>query len=143
MGGAPLWLSGPMPIDTAVGMDSLVNAMGVAIAAQVGGDLFCSVTDKEHYAMPTPEDTAKAINVLHVAFEVASVARGSIVAFEKNNRMAEARTLNDWNTQVVESVIPELARNEFEKYNLTKTGKSCTICGPYCPHLLVNINARK
>src|SRR5690606_3348392 len=67
LGGAPLWLAGPMVIDNAVTLDQVVNTLGILTAGRCGGDMFASITHNEHYAMPTAPDTAEAIRYAHVA----------------------------------------------------------------------------
>lgn len=137
VGGAPMWLAGPMPIDIGVAFDSVVNALGVATAARHGGDMFASITDNEHYAMPTAPDTANAVRNVRVALAAASVADGNGSAWDQNRRLSEARRKNEWHVQAEHALYPDIANQVFLQHDLLRDGKPCTICGKYCPHIVV------
>lgn len=137
VGGAPLWLAGPMVVDTAVTLDSIVNTIGVAIAGQHGGDMFASITQNEHYAMPTAVETAEAVRNVRVAITALDVARQHEPAITRNRELSKARRLNAWSDQAQLSIYPDLSRQVFLQHDLLKDGKPCTICGIYCPHVVV------
>lgn len=137
LGGAPLWLAGPMVVDRAVTLDSIVNTIGVAIAGQYGGDMFASITQNEHYAMPTAPETAEGVRNVRVAIAALDLAREFQREVELNREMSKARRLNAWMDQAQLALYPDLANQVFLKHDLLKEGKPCTICGAYCPHVIV------
>lgn len=137
LGGAPLWLAGPMVVDTAVTLDSIVNTIGVAIAGQHGGDMFASITQNEHYAMPTAPETAEAVRNVRVAIAALDMARGFEPEVVRNRELSKARRLNSWADQAQLSLYPDLSNQVFMQHDLLKDGKPCTICGIYCPHVVV------
>lgn len=137
LGGAPLWLAGPMVVDTAVTLDSIVNTIGVAVAGQHGGDMFASITQNEHYAMPTAPETAEAVRNVRVAISAISLANGFEPEVVRNRELSKARRLNAWADQAELSLYPDLSNQVFMQHDLLKDGKPCTICGIYCPHVVV------
>ncbi|CAN5596555.1 phosphomethylpyrimidine synthase [soil metagenome] len=137
LGGAPLWLAGPMVVDTAITLDSIVNTIGVAVAGQHGGDMFASITQNEHYAMPTAVETAEAVRNVRVAISALDVARHFPAALSRNHELSKARRLNAWSDQAELSLYPDLSRQVFLQHDLLKDGQPCTICGIYCPHVVV------
>lgn len=137
LGGAPLWLAGPMVVDTAVTLDSVVNTIGVAVAGANGGDMFASITQNEHYAMPTAPETAEAVRNVRVAISALDLARGFEPEVRRNTELSKARRLNAWADQADLSLYPDLSSQVFLQNDLLKNGKPCTICGIYCPHIVV------
>ncbi|MBF6136627.1 phosphomethylpyrimidine synthase ThiC [Nocardia otitidiscaviarum] len=135
LGGAPLWLAGPMVIDNAVTLDDTVNTLGILTAGQHGGDMFDSITHNEHYAMPTAADTATALRVARVAITALEVARGNDSETARQHRMSVARRANAWTVQADEALYPDLANQVFIQHGL-KEGAPCTICGQFCPHVI-------
>ncbi|MEU6585909.1 phosphomethylpyrimidine synthase ThiC [Nocardia sp. NPDC046763] len=136
LGGAPLWLAGPMVIDNAVSLDSIVNTLGIATAGACGGDMFASITQAEHYAMPTAGDTAEAVRNAHVAITALQLGRGDTAEIARQEAMSRARRKNAWSAQSEQALYPDLAGQVFLEHDLVKDGKPCTICGSYCPHVV-------
>jgi phosphomethylpyrimidine synthase len=137
LGGAPMWLAGPMVVDTAITLDSIVNTIGVAVAGQHGGDMFASITQNEHYAMPTAPETAEAVRNVRVAIAAIDASRGFAPEVDRNRELSEARRRNAWSEQAELSLYPDLSRQVFLQHDLLKDGQPCTICGKYCPHIVV------
>ncbi|WP_216916693.1 phosphomethylpyrimidine synthase ThiC [Nocardia noduli] len=134
LGGAPLWLAGPMVVDNAVTLDSIVNTLGVAAAGQHGGDMFASITQVEHYAMPTATDTAEAIRNVRVAITALDIAREFPAELARQRALSVARRANAWDIQQTHALYPDLAGNVFIHHGL-REGAPCTICGALCPHI--------
>ncbi|WP_328402636.1 phosphomethylpyrimidine synthase ThiC [Nocardia sp. NBC_00403] len=134
LGGAPLWLAGPMVIDNGVTLDDTVNVLGVATAGQCGGDMFASITHNEHYAMPTAPDTATSVRMVRVAISALELVRGWEPEVAKQRAISVARRANDWDIQQGHALYPGLAGNVFIEHGLRK-GAPCTICGALCPHI--------
>lgn len=134
LGGAPLWLAGPMVVDNAVTLDSIVNTLGVAAAGNCGGDMFASITQVEHYLMPTGIDTAEAVRNVKVAITALELGRGNTTEIARQRAISVARRANNWDVQATHALYPGLATNAFINAGL-KTGAPCTICGSLCPHL--------
>ncbi|WP_028479025.1 phosphomethylpyrimidine synthase ThiC [Nocardia sp. CNY236] len=129
LGGAPLWLAGPMVIDNAASLDSVVNTIGIAAAGACGGDMFASITQAEHYAMPTAGDTADAVRNARVAITALELGRGNTAEIARQEAMSRARRKNAWKTQTEHAMYPDLANQVFLQQDLLTDGKPCTICG--------------
>ncbi|WP_433574196.1 phosphomethylpyrimidine synthase ThiC [Nocardia brasiliensis] len=134
LGGAPLWLAGPMVIDSGVTLDDVVNVLGVAAAGQCGGDMFASITRTEHYAMPTAPDTATSVRMIRAAIAALDLVRGWEPEIAEQRAISVARRANDWDAQQIHALYPGLAGNAFLEHGLRK-GQPCTICGNLCPHV--------
>ncbi|MHA1509939.1 MAG: phosphomethylpyrimidine synthase ThiC [Promethearchaeota archaeon] len=52
----PLFVSGPLPIDTATGHDHIAAAIGGSFASGFGADYICAITPAEHLCLPTLEE---------------------------------------------------------------------------------------
>ncbi len=50
----PLFVAGPLPIDTGVGYDHISGCVGGSLAAGAGADYLCYITPSEHLALPNP-----------------------------------------------------------------------------------------
>lgn len=142
LGGAPMWLAGPMVIDNAVTLDQVVNTLGIVTAGRCGGDMFASITHNEHYAMPTAPDTAEAIRHARVAITAIQLADGRDSEIEHQRAMGHARRRNSWAEQGELALYPDLANQAFIAEGL-KDGAPCTICGKYCPLVIVHKDGEK
>ena len=113
------------------------NTIGVATAGACGGDMFASITQNEHYAMPTAPETAEAVRNVRVAIAALDLARDFEPEAVRNRELSEARRMNAWADQADLSLYPDLSNQVFMQHDLLKDGKPCTICGIYCPHVVV------
>ncbi|MCG8499910.1 MAG: phosphomethylpyrimidine synthase ThiC [Firmicutes bacterium] len=137
LGQAPLFFNGPLPTDRAVGYDSIANAIGVSHAAIHGGDMFLSLSDAEHYAKPTPTQSAQGVRATKVALSTVEYAIGSFFEVRQNHAMGRARQDRQWNEQANTSLFPRISAKLFHENGLVKDLQPCSLCGPLCP-LLVN-----
>lgn len=135
VGGAPLWLAGPLPTDRAITLDAIANALGVATAARNGGEMFASLTNVEHYAMPAAFESRESVRHIRVALDAVELAQGGAATIAANRQVSEARRRNDWDQQATHALFPALARNAFIDADLGAPGKPCTVCGVLCPHV--------
>ena len=134
---APLFFNGPLPTDRAVGLDSTANVIGVSHAALYGGDMFMPLTDAEHYAKPTPQQSAMAIRQLTVAISSVEYVLGNQDEILMNHKMGRARQDRKWQEQANCSLYPHMSANLFSSQGLLNDSQPCSLCGSMCP-LLVN-----
>jgi len=66
----PLFVSGPLPIDMAVGHDHVAAAIGGAFASSFGADYLCSITPTEHLSLPTVDDVKNGLIACKIAAHV-------------------------------------------------------------------------
>jgi phosphomethylpyrimidine synthase len=94
--GAPFYVLGPLPIDTAAGYDHIACSIGGALAGYFGADFLCYVTPKEHIGLPDVEDVRQGVIVTKIAASIADIARGNKKTILQNRLMTEARKNLDW-----------------------------------------------
>lgn len=124
----PLFASGPVPIDCALGYDHIAACLGAGIVAGHGADFLCCITPAEHLSLPTVEDVKEGISTFKIACEFADAMKYGIS--KRDREMDAARDLHDWERQFNLSIDGgERARNKGK--NLIK-GKGCTMCGRHC-----------
>ncbi|MBI5904866.1 MAG: phosphomethylpyrimidine synthase ThiC [Deltaproteobacteria bacterium] len=130
--GAPFYVLGPLVTDIAPGYDHITSAIGGAIAAWNGADFLCYVTPSEHLRLPPVEDVREGVIATRIAAHAADIARGIPGAMDRDNRMADARRLLDWKSQIELSIDPERARAWRGGSMPTVDEAACTMCADLC-----------
>ncbi|KPJ65602.1 MAG: phosphomethylpyrimidine synthase [Coxiella sp. DG_40] len=126
--GAPFYVLGPLPIDTAAGYDHIACSIGGALAGYLGADFLCYVTGKEHIGLPDVQDVREGVIVTKIAASVADNARGNKQAILKSKLMSEARKNFDWDRMQAHAIDPAYFKELIaEKPRLSKGG--CSMCG--------------
>jgi len=126
--GAPFYVLGPLPIDTAVGYDHIACAIGGALAGYCGADFLCYVTPKEHIGLPDAEDVRQGVVTTKIAASIADIARGNKRAISRNRTMAKARRDFDWKAMSKYAVDPKKIRVLLGASPRLKNG-GCSMCG--------------
>lgn len=131
--GAPFYVLGPLVTDIAPGYDHITAAIGGAIAAWNGAAFLCYVTPAEHLALPNVDDVHQGIIASKIAAHAADIAKGIPGARDQDDRMADARKALDWDTQWLEALDPEVAK-EIRKSRMPEEDHSdtCSMCGKFC-----------
>lgn len=131
--GAPFYVLGPLVTDIAPGYDHITSAIGGAIAAWSGAAFLCYVTPAEHLALPNVDDVRQGIIASKIAAHAADIAKGIPGAREKDDRMANARKVLDWEAQWVEALDPVTAK-AIRDSRLPEDDHSdtCSMCGKFC-----------
>jgi len=126
--GAPFYVLGPLPIDTATGYDHIACSIGGALAGYFGADFLCYVTPKEHIGLPDAEDVRQGVVVTKIAASIADIARGNKKAISHNRLMSKARNDFNW-AEMLEYAIDRKKFKEIlnETPRLKKGG--CSMCG--------------
>lgn len=128
--GAPFYVLGPLPTDSAPGYDHIVSAIGGALAAYYGADFLCYVTPREHLGLPTAEDVYEGVVAAKIAAHIADIARGNKKAFLHDVEMAKARASLDWKKQANLSLAPKKTESMLKERSQGEG--ACSMCGPYC-----------
>jgi len=126
----PLFVAGPLPTDIAVGHDHIAGAIGAAIAAGAGADYLCYITPAEHLGLPDLEQMREGLMAYRIAAHV-----GDTMKFgpgEQDRELAVKRSMLDWEGQFALALDPERPRELHPG-----TRGSCTMCGRYCPKVLL------
>jgi phosphomethylpyrimidine synthase len=130
-GGLPFYVLGPIVTDVAPGYDHITSAIGGAVAAMAGADFLCYVTPTEHLGLPRPEDVRVGVMAARIAAHAGDVARGLRGARDWDRRVSEARSRQDWESQIgaaIDARLASLLREERRPAH----GDVCSMCGDYC-----------
>ena len=128
---APFYVLGPLVTDIFPGYDHITSAIGGAIAAASGADFLCYVTPAEHLRLPDANDVKEGIIASKIAAHAADIAKGVPHARDKDNEMAEARHVVDWDRMFEIGVDGDKARRYFESVPPADR-HTCSMCGKMC-----------
>lgn len=127
--GAPLYVLGPLVIDTCPGYDHIAGAIGGATAVRAGADFLCYLTPAEHLTLPSKEDVREGIMASRIAAQAGEVALGRELAIARENAMSAARMALDWQEMQKAAIDPAIVctkRAEHAKQDV------CAMCGEFC-----------
>jgi phosphomethylpyrimidine synthase len=124
----PLFVSGPLPIDTATGHDHIAAAIGGSFASGFGADYICAITPAEHLCLPSLEDIKQGIIACKIAAHVGdSMKFGLNHLFTDDLELSKNRFLKNWKKQFeycIDSIEPEKRHPINENM--------CSMCGSHC-----------
>jgi phosphomethylpyrimidine synthase len=126
--GAPFYVLGPLPIDTAVGYDHIACSIGGALAGYYGADFLCYVTPKEHIGLPGIDDVRQGVMVTKIAASIADIARGNKKAILQNKLMSRARKDLDW-VKMREYAIDRSKIKALPGQTKIQSNRGCSMCG--------------
>ncbi len=126
---APLYVLGPLTIDSCPGYDHIAGAIGGAIAVEAGVDFLCYLTPAEHLTLPSMEDVHEGILASRIAAQAGQVALGLPVALEREEGMSRARKDLDWDAMKKYALdVPKIDQRRGEH----KDEEECAMCGKFC-----------
>jgi phosphomethylpyrimidine synthase len=132
---APFYTLGPLVTDIAAGYDHINSAIGGTLIASYGCAMLCYVTPKEHLGLPDRNDVREGVIAHKVAAHAADLAKGSPVAWLRDELMSRARYAFAWEDQFNLSLDP-LKTRESHRSSMAASGRTdvnpdfCTMCGP-------------
>jgi len=141
-GGAPYYVLGPLPTDIAAPYDHIASAVGAALAAAAGADLLCYLTPAEHLSLPNVEQVYEGVMAYRVAAHIADIVKLGPRAAERDREVSIHRGRLEWEQMIKGLVDPERARQIWLQWGPPLT-KGCTMCGGYCPMIMVLEQAKK
>ena len=126
---APLYVLGPLTIDSAPGYDHIAGAIGGALAVEAGVDFLCYLTPAEHLTLPNEADVRAGALASRVAAQAGEVALGRPRALAREAAMNAARKALDWDGMRKAALDPAQldARREEHKHE-----DVCAMCGKFC-----------
>ncbi|MBE1237524.1 phosphomethylpyrimidine synthase ThiC [Phaeovibrio sulfidiphilus] len=127
--GAPLYVLGPLVIDSCPGYDHIAGAIGAAAAVRAGADFLCYLTPAEHLTLPDLEDVRAGVMASRIAAQAGEVALGRAHALEREASMSVARAALDWPGMQDAALDPGVfcaKRAEHANEDV------CAMCGDYC-----------
>ncbi len=132
---APIYVLGPLTMDSAAGHDHIAGAIGGAIGVQAGVDFLCYLTPAEHITLPNVEDVKAGIIASKIAAQAGELALGRKHAIERENRMNSARKSLDWEKMTEAAIDPSVIELRREPH---KSEEVCAMCGKFCAVKMLN-----
>jgi phosphomethylpyrimidine synthase len=126
---APLYVLGPLTLDTAPGYDHIGGAIGGALAVMYGVDFLCYITPAEHLTLPGIQDVEQGVRASVIAAQSGELALGRPWAVKMNNAMSRARHELDWETMTRLAVDPETVVQRRQEH---RQREECAMCGEFC-----------
>ncbi len=126
---APLYVLGPLVIDSSPGYDHISGAIGGALAVQAGVDFLCYLTPAEHLTLPDGDDVRMGVIASRIAAQAGEVALGRPWALEREREMNRARMDLDWSGMQRTALDPVAVchrRKDFAEE------EACAMCGEFC-----------
>lgn len=127
--GAPLYVLGPLVIDSCPGYDHIAGAIGGAVGVQAGVDFLCYLTPAEHLTLPGKEDVREGVIASRIAAQAGEVALGRPHALARERAISQARMALDWKAMEAAAIDPHvfcLKRAEHADEEV------CAMCGEFC-----------
>ncbi len=127
--GAPLYVLGPLVIDSCPGYDHIAGAIGGAAAVRAGADFLCYLTPAEHLSLPDNEDVRLGVIASRIAARAGEAALGRPAALAGERRMSEARKRLDWQAMQAAALDPLAV---CSRRDIPKDEETCAMCGDFC-----------
>lgn len=132
---APLYVLGPLTMDTAAGHDHIAGAIGGAIGVEAGVDFLCYLTPAEHLALPDVADVREGIIASRIAAQAGELALGRKHAIDREEAMNTARKALDWDAMTKAALDPETVTARRAPH---KSEEVCAMCGKFCAVKMLN-----
>ncbi|OBQ46667.1 phosphomethylpyrimidine synthase ThiC [Halodesulfovibrio spirochaetisodalis] len=132
--GAPLYVLGPLVIDSSPGYDHIAGAIGGAIAVKAGVDFLCYLTPAEHLTLPSIEDVHAGVMASRIAAQAAEASMGRPAAVERELGISRARKALDWEGMKTLALDPEMVEKRREEH---KDKRECAMCGKFCAYKMI------
>lgn len=133
--GAPLYVLGPLVIDSSPGYDHISGAIGAAVSVRAGVDFLCYLTPAEHLSLPNEDDVYQGVMASRIAAQAGEVSLGRPLALEREACISESRKKLDWDgmqNAALDANAVVLRREPHKKE------KVCSMCGDFCSMDMLN-----
>ena len=127
--GAPLYVLGPLVIDSCPGYDHIAGAIGGALAVRAGVDFLCYLTPAEHLTLPDDADVRAGVMASRIAAQAGEAAMGRPAALAREAAMAEARKNLDWKGMQDAAMDPKIVSAKRAEHAQEEV---CAMCGEFC-----------
>jgi phosphomethylpyrimidine synthase len=121
----PLFVAGPLPVDTAIGYDHIAGCAGASVASAAGADYLCYLTPAEHLGLPDREAVREGLIAFRIAAHIGDTVR--LKNLDDDRKVARMRAALDREGQFRCAPDPVRARK------LAGPAEECSMCGEYCP----------
>ena len=127
--GAPLYVLGPLVVDSCPGRDHIAGAIGGALAVRAGADFLCYLTPAEHLTLPDAIDVREGVLASRIAAQAGEVSLGRPLALRREAAMSTARRALNWKG-MQEAALDPLAVSVRRAEHADK--EVCAMCGEFC-----------
>lgn len=127
--GTPLYVLGPLVIDSCPGYDHIAGAIGGACAVRAGADFLCYLTPAEHLTLPGKEDVRSGVLASRIAAQAGEVALGRPRALARENAISRARSALDWKAMQESAIDPAMVCSKRAEHAHEEV---CAMCGEFC-----------
>jgi phosphomethylpyrimidine synthase len=141
-GGVPYYVLGPLPTDVAAPYDHIAGAIGAALAGAAGADLLCYITPAEHLSLPNVRQVEEGAIAFRIAAHIADIVKLGRKARRWDDEVSTYRGKLMWDKMIPKLIDPENARRVYTQFGAPRV-RACTMCGGYCPMMLVMEQIRK
>jgi phosphomethylpyrimidine synthase len=141
-GGVPYYVLGPLPTDVAAPYDHIAGAIGAALAGAAGADLLCYITPAEHLGLPNVRQVEEGAIAFRIAAHIADIVKLGRKARRWDDEVSTYRGKLMWDKLIPKLIDPENAYRVYTQFGVPKV-RACTMCGGYCPMMLVMEQIRK
>lgn len=126
---APLYVLGPLVLDTCPGYDHIAGAIGGALGVMAGVDFLCYLTPAEHLTLPNADDVKAGVMASRIAARAGEVALGTPRAVAREAAMNKARRALDWEGMKQAAIDPEMVDRRRAQHHDEEV---CAMCGKFC-----------
>lgn len=127
--GAPLYVLGPLVIDSSPGYDHVAGAIGGALAVRAGADYLCYLTPAEHLTLPDIKDVKDGVIASKIAAQAGEVALNRPTAVRKEDAISLARKNLDWQAMRDHALDPHIICQKRAEH---ASEEVCAMCGKFC-----------
>ena len=127
--GAPLYVLGPLVIDSCPGYDHIAGAIGGAAAVRAGVDFLCYLTPAEHLTLPDMEDVRAGVMASRIAAQAGEASLGRPRAIAREEAMSTARKNLDWKGMQEAAIDPAIVCAKRAEH---ANEEVCAMCGEFC-----------
>ncbi len=127
--GAPLYVLGPLVVDSCPGYDHIAGAIGGAMGVTAGVDFLCYITPAEHLTLPDKDDVKAGVMASRIAAHAGEVALGTKRALAREASMNEARRNLDWEGMKKAALDPGMIDKRRAQHHNEEV---CAMCGKFC-----------
>lgn len=137
--GAPLYVLGPLVVDSCPGYDHIAGAIGGATAVRAGVDFLCYLTPAEHLTLPDREDVRAGVMASRIAAQAGEVALGRRQAVAREDAMSVARKNLDWKGMQEAAIDPAVVCAKRAEH---ANEEVCAMCGEFCAVKMLRQDAK-
>lgn len=137
--GAPLYVLGPLVIDSCPGYDHIAGAIGGAAAVRAGVDFLCYLTPAEHLTLPDRADVRAGVMASRIAAQAGEVALGRENALQRETAISTARKNLDWKGMQHAAIDPVIVCAKRAEH---ANEEVCAMCGEFCAVKMLRPDAK-